>query len=315
MKLTKEQKQEIKDQQAQKNVTKRVTSPELEKILYEAMPVLDHGFVRVVDYMGDDTSIVQSARVSYGKGTKKVSTDSGLIKYLMRHRHSTPFEMCEIKYHIKLPIFIARQWIRHRTANVNEYSARYSIMDKEFYVPSKENLAAQSKSNRQGRGNLINGTQADNILKILKEDAERNYQHYEEMLNEKFDGTIIDDKKQGLARELARMNLTLNSYTQWYWKTDLLNLLNFLALRADSHAQFEIREYADVMMNTVKKWVPTTYDAFVDYRVGGMELSAKGKTVIQKMIKGEKCNIDSSGLSKREWNELMDSFGFKQHLV
>ena len=315
MKLTKEQKQEILDQQSQKNVTKRVTSPELEKILYEAMPVLDHGFVRVVDYMGDDTSIVQSARVSYGKGTKKVSTDSGLIKYLMRHRHSTPFEMCEIKYHIKLPIFIARQWIRHRTANVNEYSARYSIMDKEFYVPSRENLAAQSTNNRQGRGELINGKQADNILKILKEDAERNYQHYEEMLNEKYDGSIIDDKKQGLARELARMNLTLNSYTQWYWKTDLLNLLNFLALRADSHAQFEIREYADVMMNTVKKWVPISYDAFIDYRVGGMELSAKGKTVIQKMIKGEKCNIDSSGLSKREWNELMDSFGFKQHLV
>ena len=315
MKLTKEQKKEILDQQSQKNVTKRVTSPELEKILYEAMPVLDHGFVRVVDYMGDDTSIVQSARVSYGKGTKKVSTDSGLIKYLMRHRHSTPFEMCEIKYHIKLPIFIARQWIRHRTANVNEYSARYSIMDKEFYVPSKENLAAQSTNNRQGRGALINGTQADNILKILKEDAERNYQHYEEMLNEKYDGTIIDNKKQGLARELARMNLTLNSYTQWYWKTDLLNLLNFLALRADSHAQFEIREYADVMMNTVKKWVPISYDAFVDYRVGGMELSAKGKIVIQKMIKGEKCDIDSSGLSKREWNELMNSFGFKQHLA
>jgi thymidylate synthase (FAD) len=315
MKLTKEQKQEILDQQSQKNITKRVTSPELEKVLYEAMPVLDHGFVRVVDYMGDDTSIVQSARVSYGKGTKKVSTDSGLIKYLMRHRHSTPFEMCEIKYHIKLPIFIARQWIRHRTANVNEYSARYSIMDKEFYVPERENLAAQSTNNRQGRGDLINGKQADSILKILKEDAERNYQHYEEMLNEKYDGKIIDENKQGLARELARMNLTLNSYTQWYWKTDLLNLLNFLALRADSHAQFEIREYADVMMNTVKKWVPISYDAFIDYRVGGMELSAKGKTVIQKMIKGEKCNIDSSGLSKREWNELMDSFGFKQHLV
>jgi thymidylate synthase (FAD) len=315
MKLTKEQKQEILDQQSQKNITKRVTSPELEKVLYEAMPVLDHGFVRVVDYMGDDTSIVQSARVSYGKGTKKVSTDSGLIKYLMRHRHSTPFEMCEIKYHIKLPIFIARQWIRHRTANVNEYSARYSIMDKEFYVPERENLAAQSTNNRQGRGELINGKQADNILKILKEDAERNYQHYEEMLNEKYDGSVIDDKKQGLARELARMNLTLNSYTQWYWKTDLLNLLNFLALRADSHAQFEIREYADVMLNTVKKWVPTTYDAFIDYRVGGMELSAKGKIVIQKMIKGEKCNMESSGLSKREWNELMDSFGFKQHLA
>ena len=315
MKLTKEQEKEILDQQSQKNITKRVTSPELEKILYGAMPVLDHGFVRVVDYMGDDTSIVQSARVSYGKGTKKVSTDSGLIKYLMRHRHSTPFEMCEIKYHIKLPIFIARQWIRHRTANVNEYSARYSIMDKEFYVPSKENLAAQSSNNRQGRGDLINGKQADNILKILKEDAERNYQHYEEMLNEKYDGSIIDDKKQGLARELARMNLTLNSYTQWYWKTDLLNLLNFLALRADSHAQFEIREYANTMLDTVKKWVPITFDAFIDYRVGGMELSAKGKIVIQKMIKGEKCEINSSGLSKREWNELMDSFGFKQNLV
>ncbi len=218
MKLTKDQIAEIRQQQTQRFSTKRVVSPELEKILYEAMPVLDHGFVRVVDYMGDDTSIVQAARVSYGKGTKKVSTDSGLIKYLMRHRHSTPFEMCEIKYHIKLPIFIARQWIRHRTANVNEYSARYSIMDKEFYVPSKANLAAQSTNNRQGRGNLINGTQADSILKILKEDAERNYKHYEEMLNEKYDGTIIDDKKKGLARELARMNLTLNSYTQWYGK-------------------------------------------------------------------------------------------------
>ncbi|GIR28005.1 MAG: hypothetical protein CM15mP42_09550 [Methanobacteriota archaeon] len=164
MKLTKEQQQEIADQQAQKNSTKRVTSPELEKILYEALPVLDHGFVRVVDYMGDDSSIVQSARVSYGKGTKKVSTDEGLIKYLMRHWHSTPFEMCEIKYHVKLPIFIARQWIRHRTANVNEYSARYSILDKEFYIPAKDQLSAQSISNRQGRGDLITGEQADEVF-------------------------------------------------------------------------------------------------------------------------------------------------------
>ena len=206
MKLTKEQKQDILGQQSQKNVTKRVTSPELEKILYEAMPVLDHGFVRVVDYMGDDTSIVQSARVSYGKGTKKVSTDSGLIKYLMRHRHSTPFEMCEIKYHIKLPIFIARQWIRHRTANVNEYSARYSIMDKEFYVPSKENLAAQSTNNRQGRGNLINGTQADSILKILKDDAEEIINITRKCLMKNTTEQSLM-KKQGLARELARMNL------------------------------------------------------------------------------------------------------------
>ena len=315
MTLSPEQKKEILEQQAQKNTTKRVTSPELEKILYEAIPVLDHGFVRVVDYMGDDSSIVQSARVSYGKKKKKVSTDSGLIKYLMRHRHSTPFEMCEIKYHVKLPIFIARQWIRHRTANVNEYSARYSILDKEFYMPSKDNLAAQSASNRQGRGDLINGKQAEDILNILKEDAERTYDNYELMLNERFDGTTIDKNNKGLARELARMNLTLNTYTQWYWKTDLLNLLNFLSLRADNHAQYEIRAYADVMIESLKKWVPVTFDAFMDYRVGGMELSAKGKSVIQKLIKGEKCDFDSSSLSKREWNELMESFGFKEKIL
>ena len=315
MKLTSEQKKEIADQQSQKNVTKRVTSPELEKILYEAIPVLDHGFIRVVDYMGDDTSIVQSARVSYGKGTKKVSTDEGLIKYLMRHWHSTPFEMCEIKYHVKLPIFIARQWIRHRTANVNEYSARYSILDKEFYIPAKEQLSAQSKINRQGRGDLITGEQADEVLNILKDDATRTYDNYEKILNERFDGTIIDEKKSGLARELARMNLTLNSYTQWYWKTDLLNLLNFLFLRADKHAQYEIRVYAEAMLETVKKWVPITHSAFLDYRVGAVSVSSKGKKVLQKMIKGEKCNLESSGLSKREWNELMTSFGFTENLV
>jgi len=315
MKLTKEQKQEIVDQQSQKSTTKRVTSPELEKILYEALPVLDHGFIRVIDYMGDDTSIVQSARVSYGKGTKKVSTDEGLIKYLMRHWHSTPFEMCEIKYHVKLPIFIARQWIRHRTANVNEYSARYSILDKEFYIPSKDQLSAQSISNRQGRGDLITGKQADEVLNILKDDATRTYDNYEKMLNERFDGTTIDENKTGLARELARMNLTLNSYTQWYWKTDLLNLLNFLFLRADSHAQYEIRVYADAMLETVKKWVPITHTAFLDYRVGAVNVSAKGKKVIQKMAKGEKVDIENSGLSKREWNELMTSFGFTEKIV
>ena len=315
MALSEQQKKEIADQQKQQSTTKRVTSLELEKILYEAIPVLDHGFVRVVDYMGDDSSVVQSARVSYGKGTKKISTDSGLIKYLMRHRHSTPFEMCEIKYHVKLPIFVARQWIRHRTANVNEYSARYSILDKEFYLPSKNNLASQSASNRQGRGDLINGKQADSILEILKKDAEQTYNNYEVMLNERYDGTKINENKQGLARELARMNLTLNTYTQWYWKTDLLNLLNFLSLRSDNHAQYEIRAYADVMIDTLKKWVPVTFEAFMDYRIGGMELSAKGKSVIQKMIKGEPCNFESSKLSKREWNELMQSFGFNEKIL
>ena len=183
MTLSKQQKKEILEQQSQQNTTKRVISPELEKILYEVLPVLDHGFVRVVDYMGDDSSIVQAARVSYGKGTKKVSTDSGLIKYLMRHRHSTPFEMCEIKYHVKLPIFVARQWIRHRTANVNEYSARYSILDKEFYLPNQENLAAQSQVNRQGRGDILKGDQAKQVLDLLKNDANQSYNNYEIMLN------------------------------------------------------------------------------------------------------------------------------------
>ena len=315
MKLTKEQQQEIADQQAQKNVTKRVTAPELEKILYEAIPILDHGFVRVIDYMGDDSSIVQSARVSYGKGTKKVSTDEGLIRYLMRHWHSTPFEMCEIKYHVKLPIFIARQWIRHRTANVNEYSARYSILDKEFYIPEKDQLSAQSTSNRQGRGDLITGEQADEVLKILKDDAIRTYDNYEKMLNERYDGTVIDEKKSGLARELARMNLTLNSYTQWYWKTDLLNLLHFLFLRADSHAQYEIRVYAEAMLETVKKWVPITHSAFIDYRVGAIQVSSKGKILLKKMINGEKFSFEESNLSKREWNELMLSLDLPKNVI
>ena len=315
MKLTKEQSQEIKDLQSQSYKTKRVIAPELEEILYEALPILDHGFIRVIDYMGNDNSIVQAARVSYGKGTKKVNTDSGLIKYLMRHWHSTPFEMCEIKYHVKLPIFIARQWIRHRTANVNEYSARYSILDKEFYLPSKENLAAQSTNNRQGRGNVISGGQAEEVLSLLKDDAERTYKNYEEMLNERYDGSVIDESKTGLARELARMNLTLNTYTQWYWKTDLLNLMNFLRLRADHHAQYEIRAYADVMLNTLKRWVPITYDAFMDYRVGGTEISSKGKDVLKKLIRGEKISIEETDLSKREWNELMSAFNLKDKLI
>ena len=315
MKLTKEQIQEIKDLQSESNITKRVIAPRLEEILYEALPILDHGFIRVVDYMGNDNSIVQAARVSYGKGTKKVNTDSGLIKYLMRHWHSTPFEMCEIKYHVKLPIFIARQWIRHRTANVNEYSARYSILDKEFYLPSKENLAAQSKNNRQGRGEVISGDQASDVLGLLKQDAERTYKNYEEMLNERYDGSVIDENKQGLARELARMNLTLNTYTQWYWKTDLLNLMNFLRLRADYHAQYEIRAYADSMLDTLKRWVPITYDAFLDYRVGGTEVSSKGKEVIKKLINGENISINETDLSKREWNELMEAFNIKNKLI
>ena len=315
MTLTNEQKEEISQQRSGSYRTRRITVDGAEKHLYKPYQVLDHGFVRLIDYMGDDSAIVQAARVSYGHGTKKSRDDTGLIRYLMRHWHSTPFEMCEIKLHVKLPVFVARQWIRHRTANINEYSARYSILDKEFYIPSKENLAAQSTSNRQGRGDLITGEQADEVLKILKDDATRTYDNYEKMLNERFDGTTIDEGKSGLARELARMNLTLNSYTQWYWKTDLLNLLNFLFLRADRHAQYEIRVYAEAMLDTVKKWVPITHAAFLDYRVGAVHVSAKGKKVIQQIAKGEKVSHESSGLSKREWNELMASFDFKEKIV
>ncbi len=308
MPVNKEQLEEIEALRSEKTETARVTAPELEAVLYQPIEVLDHGFVRVIDYMGDDSSVVQSARVSYGKGTKKISNDKGLIKYLMRHRHSTPFEMCEIKFHIKLPIFIARQWIRHRTANVNEYSARYSILDKEFYIPSAENLAAQSQINNQGRGDALTDDEASNVIQILKNDAEQTYANYETLLNENSSGGVLDESKSGIARELARMNLTLNTYTQWYWKIDLNNLLHFLALRADDHAQYEIRVYADVMLDLVKKWVPLTYEAFEDYRMGGTELSAKEIKLMRKLLKGEKVSFEKEGLSKREWSELQRKF-------
>ena len=308
MPLSKEQNDEVEQLRASSSTTLRATVPSLEEILYKPLPALDHGFVRVVDYMGDDTAIVQSARVSYGKGTKKISNDKGLIKYLMRHWHSTPFEMCEIKLHVKLPIFIARQWIRHRTANVNEYSARYSILDKEFYIPSVENLASQSQVNKQGRAESLSSEEAEKVITLLKNDAEQTYRNYEVMLNENSEGETLDDGSMGIARELARMNLTLNTYTQWYWKIDLNNLLHFLALRADAHAQYEIRVYADIILDIVKKWVPVTYEAFEDYRVGGTQLSAKEILILKKIIKGENVDPEAEGISKREWGELQKKF-------
>jgi len=309
MELTKEQKAEIEIARSSSLKTRRPTVPMLEEILFEPIPVLDHGFVRVIDYMGDDAAVVQAARVSYGKGTKKISDDAGLINYLLRHRHTTPFEMCEIKYHVKLPIFVARQWIRHRTANVNEYSARYSVLDREFYVPEEDDLAAQSSSNRQGRGNILSGKEAKRVLDILREDAQMTYDHYIEMLNESEEGNIIDVSKEGLARELARMNLTLSTYTQWYWKTDLHNLLNFLSLRADTHAQYEIRVYADAMMETLRRWCPITFQSFSDHRVEGVTLSGKAIKVVKKLISGVHINQEESGMSKREWHELMEVIG------
>lgn len=309
MPLTDAQRAEIESLRAQSATTARPTVPALEAMLYTPLEVLDYGFVRVIDYMGDDAAIVQAARVSYGRGTRQVSEDSGLIRYLMRHRHSTPFEMCEIKYHVKLPIFVARQWIRHRTANVNEYSARYSIMDREFYIPAPEHLAAQSLSNRQGRGAVLGGGEAAEVLDLLREDATRNYDHYAAMLNEDADGNPADPGRQGLARELARMNLTLNTYTQWYWKTDLHNLFGFLSLRADSHAQYEIRVYAEEMLKTVDAWVPQAARAFRDYRLGAATLSAGMLAVVKRMISGQAVTQADSGLNRREWTELMEVLG------
>lgn len=303
------QKQEIAEARGQSAPTRRPTVSALEEILFEPLPVLDHGFVRVVDYMGDDAAVVQAARVSYGRGTKRVSEDKGLINYLMRHRHTTPFEMCEIKFHVKLPIFVARQWIRHRTANVNEYSARYSILDNEFYLPARAQLAAQSSVNRQGRGALLEGADADKVLGLLKRDSEQAYADYAWMLNEDEKGEPADQSRSGLARELARMNLTLNFYTQWYWKTDLFNLMHFLSLRADSHAQYEIRVYADAMLDVLKRWVPITYEAFCDYRMGGYSLSAKALAAVRQLVDGKPVDQKASGLSAREWRELMTALG------
>jgi len=281
MALTEQQLAEIEEQRSRSAVTRRATVPALEELLFTPVPLLDHGFVRVIDYMGDDAAIVQAARVSYGRGTKKVSEDAGLIRYL----------------------------IRHRTANVNEYSARYSILDREFYIPEAEQLAAQSRANHQGRGDVLEGVEAAHVLDLLREDATRNYDHYAEMLNEDGAGAVVDPARQGLARELARMNLSLNFYTQWYWKTDLHNLLHFLSLRADAHAQYEIRVYADAMIKMLKAWVPATYQAFLDYRLGAVNLSAQMLAVVRRMIGGEVVEQAGSGLSKREWGELMGVLG------
>ncbi|MDF1853992.1 FAD-dependent thymidylate synthase [Pseudooceanicola sp.] len=301
MTLTPEAQAEIDAQRARPRQTLRAVSEGMEAHLYSARPVLDHGFVRVIDYMGDDAAICQAARVSYGKGTKSVQNDEGLIRYLMRHWHSTPFEMCEVKLHVKLPVFVARQWIRHRTANVNEYSARYSILDREFYIPAPDALNAQSVVNNQGRGELLEGAEAARVLDWLKTDSMRAYDHYAAM--------ISDEGQQGLARELARMNLPANIYTQWYWKVDLHNLFHFLRLRADAHAQYEIRVYADAICEMVADWVPFAYKAFEDYRLGSVTMSAQMMDCLRRMLKGEEVTAENSGMSKREWREFEGVLG------
>ena len=333
MPITREQQAEIDALRAQSAATRRATVPALEDILYEPLPVLDHGFVRVVDYMGDDSAIVQAARVSYGSGTKRSRDDQGLINYLMRNDHTSPFEMCEIKLHVKLPIFVARQWIRHRTASVNEYSARYSILDREFYVPPESQLTIQSSANAQGRGDSGVGEQiglgfenrssrrsaakvpqreelrqkereeearradAKRVQEDLTADADRSFDLYDSL------------QSDGLARETARIGLPLSVYTQWYWKTDLHNLLRFLALRIDEHAQWEIREYARVILDVVGLWVPLAAKAFRRHRLGGARLSEEGLAAVKRMLAGEEPDPAALGMSPREWRELKAALG------
>ena len=309
MALTPEQQAEVDALRAERHETRRTTVPELEEVLYEALPVLDHGFVRVIDYMGDDAAIVQAARVSYGRGTKRTRDDAGLINYLMRNAHTSPFEMCEIKLHVKLPIFVARQWVRHRTASLNEYSARYSVLDSEFYIPDADKMATQSATNRQGRDEVLSAADADKVRALLRADAEQAFEHYRDMLNEDGDGKPADEDRPGLARELARIGLPVSTYTQWYWKVNLHNLLHFLALRSDAHAQWEIRAYADVVLDVVKRWVPLTYAAFKNYQVGGARLTPEGLEIAKKLIRGETIDESTIAMSPREWRELKATLG------
>jgi len=307
------------------SITKRLTNEALEDMLYEPMQCLDKGFVRLIDYMGGDEAIVQAARVSYGGGTKKVSEDRGLIRYLLRHRHTTPLEMCEIKFHCKMPIFIARQWIRHRTANVNEISARYSILVNEFYIPHSDNIMPQSTNNKQGRDGALTPDQAQAVMSLLTEEASRTYANYRLLNGEKdvdnwryadteYDGEqqsklLVDGDFDGIARELARMGLSLNMYTEWYWKIDLHNLLHFLCLRLDSHAQYEIRVFAEAMAEVVKAWCPAAYEAFEDYRLNSAEFSAQELAMIKDALAQAPAIFKPESLSTREYGEFNKKLG------
>jgi thymidylate synthase (FAD) len=258
------------------------------------IPLLDHGFIRVVDVMGDDAAIVQAARVSYGKGTKSVSEDAALIDYLIRHKHTSPLEMCEIKLHLKMPLFVMRQWIRHRMANVNEYSARYSVMEDEFYIPKKEHLAPQSTTNNQGRSEQIfSDVEANDIIRTLKRDSEIAYSHYLELMNQDSDGQEVIFDRLGLSRELARINLPVNIYTQCYWKIDLHNLLHFLRLRADSHAQYEIRVYAQAILDQiVAQWVPLACASWKNHVQGAVTFAADEWAEIKDVLLGREIKFE-----------------------
>lgn len=287
--------------------TRRPTSPLAEEILGLYFPVLDHGFVSLVDYMGTDECIERAARVSYGYGTRQTSQTRGLLRYLRRHHHTTPSEMIEFKFHCSMPMFIARQWIRHRTANVNEYSGRYSLMPMLFYTPSEEQLQTQSKKNNQGRsGTTVEAAKYAEAVRRWNEIRAKSREAYEWM-------TLED-----MARELARIDLPLSTYTQWYWKIDLHNLLHFLKLRVDHHAQWEIQEFGKVMAGMLKRVAPLSYEAWIDYdvcgdRVSRMELDALRSLITpegESLRAREGASLDAAaladaGLAKREAAELI----------
>jgi len=270
-----------------------VVTPEAEALLDVELPLLDKGFVRMVDYLGGDQRIVQSARVSYGAGTKTVREDKGLINYLMRHKHTSPFEQVILTFHTKMPIFVARQWVRHRTARLNEISGRYSVMKDEFYVPAPENIHRQSKANRQGRDEeALSPEQCQKVIEIITRDQSSCYTDYEEML------------KDDIARELARINLPLSLYTEWYWQIDLHNLFHFIRLRADAHAQYEIRVYAEAMGKCAKAVSPFAYEAFEENILHGGHFSRGELDAIKKMLKGEPCPLE--GRTRKEFLDKLE---------
>lgn len=294
----------------EQSTTYRPVAEGMEKHLNVYHPVLDHGFIAVKDYMGDDLSVLQMARMSYGKGTKSLADDRALLRYLMRHLHTSPFEGCVIKLHVKLPIFVMRQWVRHRTASLNEYSARYSIMPDEFYMPDPSQLAVQSKDNKQGRGDTLTPEQAAEVLRLLKDDALRSFDTYHKLLNADEEGKALDEDGIGIARELARIGLPVSAYTQMYWQTNLHNLMHFLRLRADSHAQYEIRIFAEKILEIMADWVPVTTEAFRDYQLEAGRLSRMEINLVKDMLAG-KAGIEDAekyGMTKREAREFQQRF-------
>ena len=308
--LSDEQYAGIAAQRDDAHPTRRPVSAGLEDIMYTPFPVLDHGIIRVVDYMGGDAAIVQAARVSYGKGTETRTSDRGLIRYLLRNRHTSPFEMPRIELHLRMPLFVARQWVRHRTASMNEFSARYSIMSDTFYVPDLDAIAAQSSTNRQGRGAALPADQAVRVQAQIAQFSADAFALYESLLNENDDGTPADTERTGIARELARSVLPVNIYTEFYWSLDLHNLLHFLNLRTDEHAQYEIREYATIILNEiVSAWVPLTHEAFQDYRMHAREFSAQEINALRDILAHPDSEFDDLrakyGITGRgEWRDF-----------